>query len=365
MKISRIRLQQGDTGHIALSYMNLGTLEIEAGNFDLAQTELEKAVELFERHEDNNGLTAALNSMGYLYQVKGEFETALFWFDRACALSDSGNFKGELAYCLSSAAAVHLQLKQYRRAVEIGESAFELATENDFQLEIRDASQTLAQAYTALGRHPEAYEAQRRVTAINDSIFNTEKSQLVAELVVSSRLDQKERQIEDLEHARELQEIHLRTQTWLWAAGMLFVLLVFLIVGLIRRQRLQRKAAGIRHRLQELEQMALQSQMNPHFIFNCLSAIQGLVLENNTDRAVHYLSEFGRLLRRVLENAGEGQVSLASELEILRSYLTLEKMQGEAEFDYEIELEQGLVAENERVAPMLLQPFVENAIRHG
>lgn len=360
-----LRIELGDTGHIALSYLNLGMVSLEEGFYVESSEALYKALALFESQEDNNGLTANLNSLGYLYQSQGQFEEALQWFEKAHELSDSLNFQGEQAYALSSMAMIHLQKEEVSEAISLAEATIDLSEHGGYRLELRDAYLTLALAQAKTGDHQAAFEAQQKATAINDSIFNAEKSRLAAELAVQGRVSKKEREIEELEHEREMQDFRIRTQSWLWAAGMLLVVMAFALLGLVRRQDRLKKAAAMRQRLSELEQMALQSQMNPHFIFNCLSAIQGLILEQKTDRSVHYLAEFGRLLRRVLENAGEGHVSLDSELDILHSYLKLEQMQGEADFEYKISCAEGLLPAKERIAPMLVQPFVENAIRHG
>ena len=141
----------------------------------------------------------------------------------------------------------------------------------------------------------------------------------------------------------------------------LLALVVFAIWKWRVRQRF-RKEAQIR-KLRELELTAIRSQMNPHFLFNCLNSVQNLVQQNKGREAHLYLSDFAGLIRKVLHNSEKEEVSLAEELEMTEQYLNLEKLR--FEFDIYIWVEEGIDANNTPVPSMLLQPFVENAVIHG
>ena len=113
----------------------------------------------------------------------------------------------------------------------------------------------------------------------------------------------------------------------------------------------------------ELEVKALRSQMNPHFMFNVLNAIDHFIWKNNPQQASEYLARFSRLMRRVLEQSRKEYILLSEELEILQLYIELEQMRMDHGFDMEIRNE--ISDEDILIAPMLLQPLVENAILHG
>lgn len=115
----------------------------------------------------------------------------------------------------------------------------------------------------------------------------------------------------------------------------------------------------------KLERAALQAQMNPHFIFNCLNSIQNFILQNDTQKAVEFLSRFARLVRLNLNASVEGVISLEEEIKLLDNYLALEQERFDHRFDYQIEMEEGLEDMDLELPPMLIQPFVENAIVHG
>jgi LytS/YehU family sensor histidine kinase len=115
----------------------------------------------------------------------------------------------------------------------------------------------------------------------------------------------------------------------------------------------------------ELEMQALRAQMNPHFIFNSLNAINHFILKNETETASDYLTKFSRLIRLVLQNSAKKNIPLIDELETLRLYIDLERVRFKKHFDYSIQCDESLDTESITVPPLILQPFAENAIWHG
>ncbi|MCC5613093.1 histidine kinase, partial [Nostoc sp. CHAB 5834] len=136
-----------------------------------------------------------------------------------------------------------------------------------------------------------------------------------------------------------------------------------------RRQQqeaeLKEKEAAYQLKLSRTEMAALRSQMNPHFIFNCLNSIQYFTALNDVEKASDYLNRFSRLIRLVLENSKTDKVTLSRELEILQLYIEMEAMRFPHKLHYRIDLDNAIDAEWVQIPPLLLQPFVENAIWHG
>ncbi len=118
-------------------------------------------------------------------------------------------------------------------------------------------------------------------------------------------------------------------------------------------------------KLAEVEMAALRSQMNPHFLFNCLNSINRFIQRNEPDEASAYLTKFSRLIRLVLDNSRSDIVSLRDEMKALRLYVELEAMRFVGRFSYSIEIASDLDTSSIEVPPMLIQPYVENAIWHG
>lgn len=151
------------------------------------------------------------------------------------------------------------------------------------------------------------------------------------------------------------------------SAGFLIVLGIFWwILSSIRRKarRREEKLQLEKHAL-ELEQRALQLQMNPHFIFHTLNSIQRLIASKEPQTARFYLSKFAQLMRMMLEFSRENWISLEEELALLDNYLQLEQFSQSNAFDYKISLDEEVDPEELAIPPMMIQPFLENAIIHG
>jgi ligand-binding sensor domain-containing protein len=133
----------------------------------------------------------------------------------------------------------------------------------------------------------------------------------------------------------------------------------------IDRSEKEKQLAELRQRTTELEMQALRSQMNPHFIFNSLNAINRFILQNNKQQASEYLTRFSRLVRLILQNSQASLITLESELDSLRLYLELESLRFEKRFDFTIILDPEMDISVIRIPPLIIQPYVENAIWHG
>jgi ligand-binding sensor domain-containing protein len=123
--------------------------------------------------------------------------------------------------------------------------------------------------------------------------------------------------------------------------------------------------AEFQQKIAETELAALRAQMNPHFIFNCLNSLNLYILENNIDLASDYLQRFSKLIRLVLENSRLERIPLSNEIEALRLYMLLESMRFKEKLKFSIEIDPAIDVEMVEIPPLLLQPFIENAIWHG
>ena len=115
----------------------------------------------------------------------------------------------------------------------------------------------------------------------------------------------------------------------------------------------------------ELEQRFLRSQLNPHFIFNALLAIQNFMMKNNAQLAALYLTKFSKLMRQILESSREEFIAVESEVEMLTNYMDIHKLRLKDSFEYKIDIDENIDVETDTIPPMFVQPFVENAIEHG
>ena len=131
----------------------------------------------------------------------------------------------------------------------------------------------------------------------------------------------------------------------------------------IKKEQLAQTA--VNKQIAEIKMTALRAQMNPHFIFNSLNAIQHFVTVRDKEEALNYLSKFSKLIRKILENSRENTVSLSNELQLLELYIQLEQLRFDHKFDYHFDVDQKIDLENTQIPPLLIQPYVENAILHG
>jgi LytS/YehU family sensor histidine kinase len=164
-----------------------------------------------------------------------------------------------------------------------------------------------------------------------------------------------------------------------WRSSIFQILVVILLLGggiwWGRREQLKRDAeykreqqiSQMAQQVENLRQQAYRAQMNPHFIFNCLAAIQSFMLQEETDKLVasDYLTRFSLLIRQALNASRNNMVPLAEDMKMLDNYIKLEQFRFDFHFDYEIIIDNNLDTYNESIPPMLVQPYVENAIIHG
>lgn len=149
---------------------------------------------------------------------------------------------------------------------------------------------------------------------------------------------------------------------WWFTAGIIMLLLALISLYYKRILRLQRIRLETINEINASKITAIQSQMNPHFIFNALNSIQALVLKGDVDNSYGFINKFSLLMRRTLTNSGKDCISLDEEIDLLTNYLELEKLRFREDFEYRIS---NNIEDEIYIPPMLLQPFVENSIIHG
>lgn len=146
------------------------------------------------------------------------------------------------------------------------------------------------------------------------------------------------------------------------AFALIYLIFMIRIINIKKQQRLDFERKVERSKI---ELKALRSQMNPHFIFNSLNSIQHYIFNTRSDEAIKYLNKFARLVRIILSNSEKPSVTVQEDLEALKLYLELEQMRFEDKFDYEIIIDPSVDADYDIMPPLLMQPYVENAILHG
>ena len=156
-------------------------------------------------------------------------------------------------------------------------------------------------------------------------------------------------------------------QWWFYVLiGLIAITVTILVYKYIQSSKIQkRKLEELKRMMNESRLMAIRSQMNPHFIFNSLNAIQESIVMQDFDTAYQYLSKFSKLLRQVLNNSEKDFIPLKDEIEVNQLYLELESLRFKRSFNYSLSVEEKIDTETIKFPSLLLQPFIENAIWHG
>lgn len=153
-----------------------------------------------------------------------------------------------------------------------------------------------------------------------------------------------------------------RTLTWIGISVIFLLGIIFIIIEVKNRQIKQKEIEG---QLISLENKALQSMMNPHFIFNALGSIQSFLLQNKSEEASYYLSQFARLIRQNFNSLKSNYISIEEEVDHLKNYLEIENFRLSFKFKFDINVDPGLDTDEICIPSMIIQPFIENAVWHG
>jgi len=276
-------------------------------------------------------------------------------------------------------AKTYLALGHDDSAFKYGIETYTIAKQKDAKQFIRDASEILAAVYEHWRKPDSAYFYYKQYTAIKDSVQNNVlKGKLAAyDFDRKTEIVNKEKRIQQV----ELQKQSLVKNILIGGIVILLLLTAIIFRNILLKRRNERERLEHELELQrlessktkvelqqqatELEMQALRAQMNPHFIFNSLNSINRFILQNDRAQASEYLTMFSKLVRMILQNSQASLITLESELESLGLYLNLEALRFNYHFDYRINVPKDLDIEVLQVPPLILQPYVENAIWHG
>jgi sensor histidine kinase YesM len=216
----------------------------------------------------------------------------------------------------------------------------------------------------ATKQYARAEREQELLLQNNIRIYEIESARSISEMSTVINLQAKDKSIINLNATVALSQERLQSNRLWLALSALATLLAGVLAALIYYIQKQKSFRNENEKTQ-LEQRLLRTQMEPHFIFNTLSALQSFVRFDEKEKTLKYLNQFGRLLRSSLELSRESLVPLSDEVETLENYLSLQQMRFDDAFDYEINLHDQQELDSIYIPPMLMQPFVENALLHG
>ncbi|MCB0467356.1 MAG: histidine kinase, partial [Aequorivita sp.] len=264
--------------------------------------------------------------------------------------------------------------EKYKQAIPYLEKSIAEADKKEDLIVQKDAVRKLSEIYRDIGEFDKATESYQRYVEVVDELYIKKEQEISQAARFSKEITQKQNRIASLENDRKLNESRYklafenqeliqkndRIQKWIIGSLVLIVLLlVFAAYTQFKNVKQQKFANNI------LALKSLRSQMNPHFIFNALNSVNSFIAVNDERTANKYLTDFSLLMRSVLENSEEDFIPLEKEIELLELYVKLEHFRFKDKFDYKITVDNNIQLNEFVIPPMLLQPYVENAVWHG
>ncbi|MFL5754248.1 MAG: tetratricopeptide repeat protein [Bacteroidia bacterium] len=349
-------------GNLANTYDRLGDFSHALENY---LTQLSMAKEMGIKRQEGT----SLGNIGTLYIAKKDFKKGLEYSLQSLAIERELGSKHSIADVLFNIGSIYYEMNNFNLAEKYAMEALEISREIKTPDTENVALELLSSIYEWEGKTKEALKYYKEHIRIRDTILSQEKREdltrreLTYEFGKKAATDSIRASVQKNELARknQVQELQLsRSRFVIYGFAGLCVLILIIGWLFIRQNRLRTS-----QKTMQLEQRLLRSQMNPHFIFNSLIAIESFIYKNEPKEAGKYLSGFARLMRLILENSREEYVTLEKEIKTLEYYLELQKLRFEDKFTYSIVSEESIDVENIAVPPMLAQPFIENAIEHG
>ncbi|NTW31299.1 MAG: tetratricopeptide repeat protein [Bacteroidetes bacterium] len=346
---------------IIMCNTNIGNIYLYQGSYDKAIEFYTKSLKMYEETGDKYGMSVCYNNLGSTYYNKKIYKNAITNFTNSLKIKQELGDKHGISGVLSSLAALNIKLKNYNKAVEYALEGLKFAKETKSLPQEKLAYECLSVANDSLHNYQKAFEYHKLFKEINDSIFNEERSKQITEMHTKYDTEKKEKELLVKGKELQIQDLKIsRMNLYLFILAIIIILILTIAFFIIRKNKYQSLLKNI-----QLEQILLQSQMNPHFIFNSLSVIQSIIYQNKTEFAVKYLSRFAKLTRIILENSRAEYVTLDKEITMIELYLDLQSIRFENKFNYVIEVDPELSPEMIAIPPMLAQPFIENSIEHG
>ncbi|HEV8081944.1 MAG TPA: tetratricopeptide repeat protein [Chitinophagaceae bacterium] len=375
---------EGDKFGIGSCLDNIAIVYLDEGKYDSANIYDLKAIPYFIESNNLPGLGRIYGNRGDILMKLNKADSAYAFYKRSLLINtklnitdgistdygDIGELYLDLAKDTSAKYTISSFMKMNKKALLDSSQYYLLKAlkpdkeEGDMQV-LMNHYMLLSEIEERLGNYKSALQYHKNYVLDKDSIFNDENKKKLAAMEIERLTEVKDQQIQLLNQQKALETSEVKRQTLIRniiiASVFVAAILTFLFIFLYNRKR----KTAFDKQMKEVEMKALRSQMNPHFIFNSLHSINKYVIENDKENASAYLSKFANLMRLILENSREQEVPLEKDLHALELYMQLEALRFKNKFAYSIETDSAIDKENTLIPPMLLQPFVENAIIHG
>jgi tetratricopeptide (TPR) repeat protein len=373
--------QVKDLPNIAGTISNIGSLYFDQKQYEKAREQYIKALDLFKKIDNKKGMILSINFLGYCGLKMSKPSQAVTYYVEAIKLNEKLISEKFLLTSHIGLGEAYRNLKKYEQSVYHYNFATSMAKSNNLKPTLLSIYQGLSDVYADMGDFKKAYSYKTIYHQTKDSVYNEENSKKIADLQASFDIAKKQSEIDLIKRDRQIQTLAFNKQkliNYFSLAGLAFLMIISGVT--LNRYQLKKKSnkllsiqnqeindqkKQIEFFNKQLRLQALKAQMDPHFIFNSLSAIQHFILINDGESSLAYLTKFSKLIRQILENAHNRQLCLHDEIVFLEYYLQLEKLRFHDRFDYQIQVDKSIDAYRTQIPTLLLQPYLENAIVHG
>lgn len=350
---------------LATLYNNLASTYLAQEKYEEAQNQYLSSIDYIDPQNELSFAQTHMN-IGLTYMRLDQLEKAEEYLLQNKAFYKKTTHPRTKITWMNILGELYMRKEQWAKLVSNGQDVLKELENVPLVLIKKSVLEQLSQGYEALGNHKLALIYFKELKNLQDSLLNEDKVKEIKRLEAQLELDKKERDINELER-KNLASALILEETENARNLILFIstglLLMMSVAWIYYRKKEEKQRHLIELKRVELEQRMLRSQMNPHFIFNALNSIQSYVTRNKTYEAEVFLSKFSLLIRKILENSTHQLIDIEEEIETLKLYLELEKLRFQNKFDFIIS--EDFSDSTIPVPPMLLQPFVENAIVHG
>lgn len=340
--------------------LGLAELAIERKDFDTSLIFYKQALNLVE-NQGNASKREVLFETARLFIHREETDSARHYLTLTAELTGPEHFKSAVKIEQAYAQVYQLEEK-YEEAIARINRVIAMAKKEDVSAFLAQSLKLASDIYVSSGDYEKGYDYFLQYNHLQDSLFNETNLGEINALQIQYETDLKNEKIKDLQLLAQTQLSKITQKNLLVFLTILASILLILLIYSIYRQR------TIKARNNEIlaRQRLSNAQLNPHFLYNSLSAIQRLILDNeDAVKTSGYVAKFSKLTRQMLSFTEKENIALASELEFLKNYLDLQKLRFGDNFDYEISIPPDMETELISLPPMITQPFVENALEHG
>ena len=361
LKSLKIRTKLGDKNGMCGCYINLGNTQFNKGDYTNALVFYIKSLKVYEELGNKEGLGIVYNNIGKVYAKQGRYDKSMEFYLKSLKICEESKNKSGMATVLANIASSCILIKKYNEGIIYAQKGLNIAIEIRALPRQKAIYNILTSVYDSLHDYKNAYKYHLLYKQINDSIFNQESSEQINNLQIKYETEKKEQEILLKDKDLEVKDLKISRMSYYFMLSLVIVLIaLFIGFYIVRKNKFQLLIKNIK-----IEQKLLQSQMNPHFIFNSLNVIKSMIYQNKSEFAVKYLSHYATLTRMILDHSRNEYITLDKEIKMLELYLDLQYVRFEEKFKYSIEIDPEIAPEMVNIPPMLAQPFIENALEHG